>query len=295
MKNSYENIVATGSGVGVGIVVPEDIKLLQEKLFENLSYLADFLDSHGLSYCLSAGTCLGAVRDHDFIPWDDDLDVAMLRKDFDKLFEIWESEGDKERFTLCRTTDDFCAGVPIGLLRNNNTTYIRTFEKNNPNVAHGVKIDIEPYDEISDGKIRRKLQKTFGQLYSLFLTQRRPNQCSKLMRLGASFLLNIFRGKFIRNLIIRICGKQAMKYNNGGHEKIAINGVDGIMYKQDILNSSSMLFHGKMFRVPGRYHDYLCRYGDYMQKPTVENRTPKDTPAFYDLNKPFEEYRGVKF
>ena len=89
-KSPYEGVTVVGTGTGSNIVKPEDIKLLQEKLFENLNCLTDFLEEHGISYCLSAGTCLGAVREHDFIEWDDDLDVAVLRSDFDKLFDLWD-------------------------------------------------------------------------------------------------------------------------------------------------------------------------------------------------------------
>ena len=295
-KSPYEGVTVVGTGTGTNIVKPEDIKLLQEKLFENLNCLTDFLEEHGISYCLSAGTCLGAVREHDFIEWDDDLDVAVLRSDFDKLFDLWDKYGDKENFTLCRTTDDFCAGVPIGLLRNNNTTYIRAFESHRKDVAHGVKIDIEPMDEVTPKPFARKLQYAFGQLYALFLTQRAPRQCTKTMRIGASILLWLFRGKTLCNFIIKLSKTQATKYNGTGCEMIAINGVDNIMYRQDLVTTSKQTFHGKELRVPGRFHEYLeKKYKNYMSKPSVKDRTPKDDPIFYDLKTPFEQYRGKKF
>ena len=294
--SSYENVTKNGNGIGEHVVKPEDIKLLQKRLFENLDYLTNFLEKFEIKYCLSAGTCLGAVREHDFIEWDDDLDIALLRSDYDRLFELWDKFGDKENFTLCRTTKNFCAGVPIGLFRNNNTTYIREFECHRKDVAHGVKIDIEPMDEICTHPFARIVQIAFGQLYALFLTQRVPRQCSKTMRIGANILLWIFRGKTLRNSIMKISKKQATKYNGTGCEMIAINGVDNIMYKKDLVSTSKQEFHGKIFRVPGRFHEYLeAKYRNYMSKPSIKDRTPKDTPIFYDLNTPFENYRGIKF
>ncbi len=55
---------------------------------EMLDLLADFCDKHGLTYYLSGGTLLGAVRHRGFIPWDDDIDVNMPRPDADRLIEL---------------------------------------------------------------------------------------------------------------------------------------------------------------------------------------------------------------
>lgn len=289
--SEYEVNRVGGDGKGKDFVKPQDISLFQERLFENLSYFADFCETYNIKYCLSAGTCLGAVRENDFIPWDDDLDVAVLREDFDKLFELWDIYGDKDRFSLCRTTKHHCANVPIGLLRNKYTTYVREYEKNDSHAAHGVKIDIEPMDEVTSDPLKRRIQYIFGQIYALFLTQREPRQCSKTLRIGSSILLKIFKGKSIRYAIIKLCEKQVKKYNGTGCEKVAINAVDYEMFRKDLVYTVEMEFHGRKFNVPGNYGEYLKNaYGEYTRKPPVEKRKPLDTPVFYDLNTSFKEY-----
>ena len=65
-----------------------------------LRALAAFCDENGLRYFLSGGTLLGAIRHQGFIPWDDDIDLMMPRKDFEKLKTVFEAELG-ERFTLC--------------------------------------------------------------------------------------------------------------------------------------------------------------------------------------------------
>ena len=289
----YETTRTGGDGKGTGMVKPEDISLLQEKLFEILEYFDEFCTQHKIGYSLAGGTCLGAIRHKDFIPWDDDLDVAVLRKDFDRLFDLWDEYGDKERFSLYRTTEDFCAYVPIGIMRNNNTTFIRDFEEGMTDRELGVKIDIEPMDEVPDDPKKRKRQRRFAFLYVLFLTQRRPRRQrkKKYLNRGANLLLSVFRGKRIRNWIIRKTGPEVKKYNGTGCKEVAINGLGFVRYRTDISQPTKMIFHGKLFNVPADYDDFLKRgYGDYMSKPPVEKRHPTDEPRYYDLNTPYREY-----
>ena len=302
---NYEILKSGGDGKGTGTVKPEDMSLLHERLFEILEYFDQFCEEHDIKYTLASGTCLGAVRDHDFIPWDDDLDVAVLRKDFDRLFELWDEYGDKENFSLYRTTEDFCAYVPIGIMRNNNTTFIRDFEVGLEDRNLGVKIDIEPLDEIPDDPKKRQKQRRFAFLYVLFLTQRKPRlkRKKRYLNVGADILIDVFRGKKIRNWIVKTVEPQVKKYNGTGCSKLAINGLGlGVIWqKKHVTELTKMEFHGKLFNVPADYDGYLTsrftnsRYGnDYHQLPPKDKRVPLDTPAYYDLNTPYKEYLAAK-
>lgn len=289
--SEYEKNRTGGSGRGSGMVKPQDIALMQEKLFDILVYFDEFCEKYGVRYSLAGGTCIGAVRDHDFIAWDDDLDVAVLREDYDKLFNLWELHGDKDRFSLYRTTNEFCSYMPIGVMRNNSTTFIRENEKNLKDRVLGVKIDIEPMDEIPDDPKKRLIQKIYAAFYVLFLTQRIPRRKSVFITIGSTLLLGIFSGKKVRNKIVEICGKQVKKYNGLGYKKVAINGYGFVRYKTDIIEPTKMLFHGKYFNVPAEYDEFLKRgYGNWHRKPPVEKRIPGDTPFYYDLNMPYSQY-----
>ena len=61
------------------------LKKLQETEFDILCMIDDYCKKYNIKYSLYAGTALGAVRHGGFIPWDDDIDLAMTRLEFDKL------------------------------------------------------------------------------------------------------------------------------------------------------------------------------------------------------------------
>ena len=83
----------------------------REHLFRVLKFFISFCENYRLTYCCAAGTMLGAVRHHDIIPWDDDIDVFMPRKDYETLLSL-ASEIAKEGFGLisAKLTPTFATG-----------------------------------------------------------------------------------------------------------------------------------------------------------------------------------------
>lgn len=72
----------------------------QMVLYELLKAIDEVCKKHDIHYMLFAGTALGAVRHHGFIPWDDDLDVVMLRSEYERFMKIAPLELDKEQYFL---------------------------------------------------------------------------------------------------------------------------------------------------------------------------------------------------
>ena len=87
------------------------IQEIQSKLLEILLYFQKFCQENGLGFVLAGGTCLGAVRHKGFIPWDDDVDVFMLRDDYEKLCRIWDEKADTEHYSCVRSNDS-TSGTP---------------------------------------------------------------------------------------------------------------------------------------------------------------------------------------
>ena len=84
-----------------------ETRKIQEKLLEILLYFQQFCQEHDLRFTLAGGTCLGAVRHRGFIPWDDDVDVFMLREDYERLGGMWERFADTGRFACVRSNEQY--------------------------------------------------------------------------------------------------------------------------------------------------------------------------------------------
>lgn len=120
-----------------------------------LDLLAEFqrvCEKYDIKYCAEAGTLLGAVRHQGFIPWDDDLDVGMLRSDFEKLNKVAPLEFKEPYFWQTEETDPGSARGHAQL-RNSDTTGIIALEyehQRHNNFNQGIFIDIFPFDTVID-------------------------------------------------------------------------------------------------------------------------------------------------
>ena len=87
-------------------------------------YIDEVCREHNINYCLLGGSALGAVRHGGFIPWDDDLDIFMSLDDYEKFRDVFQKQGDKERFYLQERveTDGM---IHMAKLRANNTAILK--------------------------------------------------------------------------------------------------------------------------------------------------------------------------
>lgn len=276
----------------------EELRQWQLKLLEILVYFKEFCEEHNLTFYLSYGTMLGAVRHKGFIPWDDDIDVSMPREDYDKLYNLWELYADKSKFTCCKTTKGNCIYFPMTLIRHNNTTCIYEHSKNH-DICQGLKIDVEFLDGVPDNQFLRQKQKFFARIYALFSTQRVPNAVTRsgrsIIRLIAKTLLSIFHSPEIRDRIWMYAEKQIKKYNFSDSKYIRHLGME--LYKKEWFSTIIyMNFEGHQMPVPVGYDEILrAAYGDYMQLPSPGNRKPITKVVFYDLENGYKKYKGIHY
>lgn len=129
---------------------------LQAKLVNMLSWYHDFCEKHHLRYYIIAGTMLGAVRHGGFIPWDDDIDVGMPRRDYEKLRELCANQEKAQYMFEYPSKENKSYPFLWAKLFDTTTTIV---EKQRDKVTRGIYIDVFPLDGIGD--VREQAVKSF--------------------------------------------------------------------------------------------------------------------------------------
>ena len=119
---------------------------LRELQMQILDYVDAFCRKHDIKYTISGGTLLGAVRHGGYIPWDDDMDIQMLRSEYNRFTELWNREKScHDHFELVNIESGNNMGYPFGKVHDTRTvTYIGKIERT------GVFIDVFPLDNVLD-------------------------------------------------------------------------------------------------------------------------------------------------
>ena len=135
-----------------------DAVLLKQKLLEMAKVFHKFCQENDIKYYMLGGTMLGAIRHKGFIPWDDDIDFIMMRKDYDKLVKIASEEFKGPYFFQCTYTDDgyYCGH---GQIRNVETAAIGRSELGKK-YCRGIDIDIFVLDGFIENPLLRFLHRT---------------------------------------------------------------------------------------------------------------------------------------
>ena len=128
-----------------GYTISKEMKKVWAVELELLSKLLEVCEKHHLRIWADGGTLLGTIREKGYIPWDDDIDMVLLRDDYDKLVSIAKEEFKSPYFFQCGYTDKFPFG--FSKLRKDGTCAILTNQFDIYN-HQGIFIDIFPYDAV---------------------------------------------------------------------------------------------------------------------------------------------------
>lgn len=133
-----------------GYYVSPEMKKVWAVLLDMLNEVARICNKHDIKWFADGGTMLGAVRHGGFIPWDDDIDVRMLRPDYDRFVEMAQKELKHPYFFQTEKTDPGSLRCHAQI-RNSETTGILKMELNNSRIFNqGIFLDIFPWDNIHD-------------------------------------------------------------------------------------------------------------------------------------------------
>lgn len=188
------------------------IRQLQDKLLEIFMYFKKICEDNGLNYWCGGGTMLGAVRHGGFIPWDDDLDVFMPRKDYESLYKIWNTIADTDHYALVRTDRSHNYHHTAMNLVDLKTTFIQ-FHSENEDIYHGCYIDVIPFEGCPDGRLSRAFQIYHSIMYSVFNCQRLPNNQGRMLRYPVMLLLGMIKSQKLRYKLWTYHQKQMTRYD----------------------------------------------------------------------------------
>lgn len=257
-------------------------QLLELKKIEldMLDELVRICDKYHIRYFLSGGSCLGAVRHSGFIPWDDDIDVGMLREDYNKFAELCKTELNRQYVFQDMNSEPNC-GLVFGKIRKKNTIYSEEYSAH-IHMSQGVWIDIFPYDKIPNepDKRTRLIRKVnlFKNIYIIKCGYYFPNNRPAIQKI-IYYLAKIICMFMPLSWLIGKLKKTMVSYQNDETCKYAI--PFGGAYKPEIeieqltmlTDLSPIAFEGKTYYSFTDYDGYLKKhYGNYMELPPVEKR-----------------------
>lgn len=249
----------------------EQLTQLREIQLDMLLEVKRICEKYHIQYSLIGGTLLGAVRHHGYIPWDDDADIGMLRKDYEKFRKVCKKELNPEKYYFQddRNTEAYRWGY--GKLRRKNTVFLR---ENQEHLKFGqeVFIDIFPLDYAPDGMIWRKIHMfhCFCIRKCLWAPVGAESEKSIIKRL-------VYKG--LRKIPKEVIYKHYYRYIRTGKKSHTVRlnlfptrkpyGFPIVYFKE----LRDFIFEGEVFPGTQHYDDYLkIKYGNYMELPPVEER-----------------------
>lgn len=278
------------------------IRQYQLKVFEIFKYFKKICEDNNLTYWCGGGTMLGAVRHGGFIPWDDDIDVFMPRKDYNRLYEIWNKVADTTHYALARTDKSHNYHHTDMWIVDLQTTYIYKYSENE-DIFHGCYIDVIPFEGCPSSFFKRIKQIYHSILYGIYNVQRLPDNQSRFLRLPTKIALSLVRNPEKRYQIWKNHENKMSKYDfyKSKFVKETITSFKGLFrkYNRELFQTIDMPFEGIMVKIPMGYDKYLTRiYGDYMQAPSNPLNSMKkryDVIKYINLKEPFTKYRGIHY
>lgn len=255
-------------------ITNEEIKIIALNL---MKVFHRFCEEKGIRYFMAYGTLLGAVRHRGFIPWDDDIDVAVPRSDYDRIireFNGW-CEEDVELISY-ETNEGYY--LPYAKLIDTNTVLI---EKIDHPIPIGVYFDIFPIDNMPDdkGKAAKLIKKTvfWNRVngFKMYVVPERKLSIKCFAHVILKTFLQFFKRKNIIKKIINI----SRKYESEGTSKYMGCVVSPFYKEKEIMEKDwysdrvSLTFEDGEFYAPAGYDSILKKlYGNYMEFPPKEQQ-----------------------
>ncbi len=262
---------------------------VQSVVFDILKQFLAICEKLNLRYYVVNGSALGAVKYKGFIKWDDDVDVAMPREDYQVFCEKAQELLPDNLFLQNYRTDPAFPQI-YSKIRNSDTTFMEQGSKH-LKMNHGCYLDIFPLDNYSGDfktldKIKLKVLNTlrvcaFNDLRSKKVVIRNKILSFFGFHRRTSAIISRIESIYINN-------NQDCEYwcNYGDRQSFV-----GAFPKNYYGNGVTVSFEGTDVLIPEKYDEYFTvKYGDWRQEPPEEEQCTHHTTVLIDVNKPYTEY-----
>lgn len=239
------------------------LKKIQNCQLNILKQMINFFDQAGLEYFAIGGTALGAIRHNGFIPWDDDIDIAMPRIDYEKLITLRNNL--PSNLFLQHFVSEENYPLYFIKIRMQNTTFIeQRMEKYNIN--HGVFIDIFPFDNIEEQKTRKS---TITKKIKKF---KHVTPIRKFFGIKSIFY-KLAYGFKSREELFNEATLELTKFNSKDTGLMGYPPCNDIIPTNELYPLRKEKFEDTLIKIPRETEKYLTRkYGDYMKLPNENQR-----------------------
>lgn len=246
------------------------VKKMQQVILQIMCDIDDFCRKNDITYFLSGGTCLGAVRHQGFIPWDDDGDLMMPRKDYERFLTSFAKEYEGKYQVGSVFTDETWQRPSAQVC----DLQSRIVQKNLDYKPRGIFLDIFAIDGLPVSKWHqkwyyKKLRVLDGIRHTGIRTKFNEEEKHRLLKKTVA----LFTKKHgARGLAVKM-DRYAAKFDFDTSPQVAASlpihyGERETIDKEHFSEAVYMPFEGKSFPVPKGYQTYLSNlYGDYMQIP----------------------------
>ena len=261
-----------------------DLKKLQSVERNMCKDIHDVCEKHNIGYSVAFGSLIGAIRHSGFIPWDDDMDIVMLREDYERFEKVFDEELGDKYYLMSPLRDSAYLGNVIKVEKKGTTFINKHSEK--MKCPQGIFIDIFVYDKIPENEAMFKKQKKKARLCAMLVFL----YCSPWAEVGMKGITGAVAKAicFIAHYILHLIPhgnvylyKKMLQYcmmsNESESDKYIIY-QDGyadrtIIAEKDIVPYKCVDFDGLELNIPNNYDKVLrSYYGDYMELPPVDKR-----------------------
>lgn len=242
-----------------------ELRRLQLRMLSILKTVTSIADKHNIPYWISGGTLLGAIRHQGFIPWDDDIDIELLKPDYDKLIKILGKELPDDLYL--QTPSEKGYRLLFSKVRDKNSRIEEHEDELDVFAQKGIYIDIFP-EELSYRKLKNVVDFFYGRAYRRIKRGRQ----FKSIKYFCEYTISLFLypiGYVLMWIARGIC--HITKPTNMLHSYgIGNSSNHDVSY---VLPTSRVIFENYSFSAPGNPHLYLKnQYGNYMSIPPKDKR-----------------------